>query len=250
MGSLDYAISFSAWWGVIVLVVAALKVFRLIVFNPVWLVVAFVLHGLYMSANVIGIPFWDIEAVMGDLRWNWDGKIASFAISVLALLALSIISQKISFRKAGVTLVQNPGSVIPALIVMGVLIASVIALEIAANDGKSLGVERLLFQATMPGFDEEIYFRGVLLLVLAIAVENKGVNFLSAPINWAGFLVTLLFGLGHSMFWQDGAFGFSVIIFVYTFYLGFGLLWIREKTGSILIPLVAHNLINVSGSFF
>ncbi|MEM9618601.1 MAG: CPBP family intramembrane glutamic endopeptidase [Pseudomonadota bacterium] len=232
------------------MIVALLKVFRFAALNPTWLIIAVVLHGLYASVNLIGIPFWDIEAVFGDLNWNWDGKIASFVVSLLVLLLLSIISKKVSFQKAGVTLTQNPGAVVPALIATGLLVASVIAAEIAVNDGCSLGVERILFQATMPGIDEEIYFRGLLLLVLAIAVESRGVNFLGAPINWAGVLVTLLFGLGHSLFWQEGAFGFSIVAFVFTFYLGFGLLWIREKTGSIFIPLVAHNLINVSGSFF
>lgn len=247
---LEYAISFGAWWAAVLLIVVLLKVFRVAAVNPVWLVIAVVLHGLYASVNLIGIPFWDIEAVFGDLNWNWDGKIASVAVSILALLALSLASKKISFRKAGVTLAQNPGSIVPALIATGLLVASIIAAEIAANDGRSLGVERLLYQATMPGIDEEIYFRGLLLLVLAIAVESRGVNFLGATINWAGLLVTLLFGLGHSLFWQEGALGFSIVAFVFTFYLGFGLLWIREKTGSIFIPLVAHNLINVSGSFF
>ncbi len=247
---LEYAISFGAWWGVVLLIVALLKVFRFAAVNPTWLVIAVVLHGLYASVNLIGIPFWDIEAVFGDLNWNWDGKIASVAVSILALLVLSLVSKKISFRKAGVTLAQNPGSIVPAIIATGLLVASVIAAEIAVSDGRSLGVERLLYQATMPGIDEEIYFRGLLLLVLAIAAESRGVNFLGAPINWAGLLATLLFGLGHSLFWQEGAFGFSIVAFVFTFYLGFGLLWIREKTGSILIPLVAHNLINVSSSFF
>jgi len=31
---------------------------------------------------------------------------------------------------------------------------------------------------------------------------------------------------------------------------GFGLLWLRERTGSVVIPIIAHNLINGLGSFF
>lgn len=246
----DLVISFGLWWGVSLAVILALSVFRAVKIQAGWLVVAIVIHAIYLTTNSIGLPILDLEVIFGDLAWNWDGKIFSVIATTFALVALTVCSRQVSFEAAGVTLRQNEGSVAPAWIATVILVVLVIAAEVAVSDGQSLGVERLVFQATMPGLDEELYFRGLLLLILSLSICSAGANILGASISWAGMLTTLLFGLGHSLFWQDAAVGFSSAAFIYTFILGFGLLWIRQRTGSILIPILAHNLINVSGSFF
>ena len=110
--------------------------------------------------------------------------------------------------------------------------------------------ERLLYQATMPGLDEELFFRGLFLAVLGAAVPSGGVNLFGARITVAGLLVTLLFGLGHGVGIEDGKPFVSWIFIAVTAWFGFGLLWVRERTGSVLLPLLGHNLINFSGSFF
>lgn len=63
----------------------------------------------------------------------------------------------------------------------------------------------------------------------------------------AGALVTLLFG--HGLGWGEGGVVVSWIALVYTAFLGFWLLWIRQRTGSVIMAIVAHNLINFISSF-
>ena len=246
----EFLMTFGLWWGVVLLVAALLHVTRLARLDFGWLALAIILHGLYFMATYLSLPFVDLEQWFGELHWNWDGKVAAIVLSLTALTILSLFSKQVSFRKAGLTFKQIEGSVKPAAFVTFLLIALTIAAELAANDGANTALERLLFQATMPGIDEEIYFRGVLLLVMGLAMRSGAFRLLGAPISWAGVLVTILFGLGHSLFWQDGGLGFSVLFFGITAFLGFGLLWLRERTGSILIPLIAHNLINFTASFF
>ena len=246
----EFAITFGLWWGVVLAFAAVLNLTRLARLDFKWLALAIVLHGLYFAAVFSGLPFVDFEQIIGDLQWNWDGKIAAIGLSIAALTIFSLFSKQAGFRQAGFTFKQIEGSVAPALIVTFLLVALTVGAEIAANDGADTSLERLLFQATMPGIDEEMYFRGVLLLVMGLAVSSGAFRLFGAPISWAGILVTILFGLGHSLFWKDGALEFSVVFFAITAFLGFGLLWLRERTGSIVVPLVAHNLINFTASFF
>ncbi len=246
----ELVMTFGLWWGVVLIIAALLHVMRFARLDLGWLALAIILHGLYVTAVSSGLPNIDLTQWFGELAWNWDGKIAAVFVSISVLTVFSLFRRKVNFRDAGLTTRQSPGSALPAAIVTLLLVGLTVGLEIVAADGADTSLERLLFQATMPGLDEEIYFRGVLLLVMSLSVRSTGIRLGGAPINWAGLLVTLLFGLGHSLFWQDGAMGFSLVFFVYTGILGFGLLWLRERTGSILFPLFAHNLINFSSSFF
>ena len=247
---MELIITFGLWWGVVFVIAALLHVTRLARVDLGWLGFAIILHGLYVLAVNASLPFVDFERWFGELHWNWDGKLAAILLSLIMLIVISLVRKKVSFLDAGLTTRQTPGSVLPAAIITFLLVALTVGLEIIAADGADTSLERLLFQATMPGLDEEIYFRGVLLLAMSLSVRSAGVTLGGGLISWAGILVTILFGLGHSLFWQGGAMAFSGVFFGYTAILGFGLLWLRERTGSIVFPLVAHNLINFSGSFF
>jgi hypothetical protein len=218
--------------------------------RPGWFIAALGVYAIYFLAISYGGKFIPLEDYVGPHSWNWAGKIAAIAASLVMLAALALTTKSISLKGAGFTMLQREGSVVPAFVMIAILTGSMVALEILASDGRSLGVERLAYQATMPGLDEELFFRGLLLAVLAAAVPSGGLNLLGARITLAGLLVTLLFGLGHGVGFSDGAAQVGWIYIIVTGYVGFGLLWIRERTGSLLLPLVGHNVINLTGSFF
>jgi len=56
--------------------------------------------------------------------------------------------------------------------------------------------------------------------------------------------VTLLFGMVHALMFKDGAISFDAITFLITGGPSLILLWMREKTGSLLLPALAHNVSN------
>ena len=102
----------------------------------------------------------------------------------------------------------------------------------------------------MPGREEEPFFRGTLLAALCLALPGGGVRVLGARIALGGLLASMLFGFVHGLRIVDGALQFAPEIVFITGMFGFGLYWIRARTGSVLMPILAHNLMNFSGSFF
>lgn len=111
---------------------------------------------------------------------------------------------------------------------------------LGALNPKDFNLETLLFQITLPGFDEEIMFRGVLLGLMCSCLRND------VPIwrNPAILITSVLFGLVHALTVNDGPISFSISSFIWTGMIGYGLGYMTLKTRSILLAIVAHNLCN------
>lgn len=200
---------------------------------------------LYWLAVVGGSEVQAIVPAMAELKWNWTGKIAA----ILATLLLILLLPGVTARSAGVTLRQRRGS-LPGVVICTVMMCALAwGFEALAADGSDLSPERLLYQATMPGLDEELFFRGLLLALLARAFEDRW-NLAGAPIGPAALAITFLFGAGHGLAVVDGALHFDWTSFAITGALGFGLVWLRQRTGSLVAPVAVHNLLNVGSSFF
>ncbi|WP_428407141.1 CPBP family glutamic-type intramembrane protease [Hyphococcus sp.] len=247
---MELAATFALWWAPVIVLAVLFRMVRISGLRPGWFLTAMAIYAIYMAAIMKGGALIPIDHYFEGLEWNWAGKIASIAATLVMFAVMAVATKAVSPESAGFTLRQKPGSVIPALAMIVLLAGSGIGLELLAADGKSMAPERLLYQATMPGLDEELFFRGLFLAVLGAAVPSGGVNLLGARITAAGLLVTLLFGLGHGVGIEDGKPFVSWIFIAVTGWFGFGLLWVRERTGSVLLPLLGHNLINFSGSFF
>ncbi|MEQ8936538.1 MAG: hypothetical protein RIE56_12190, partial [Amphiplicatus sp.] len=101
-----------------------------------------------------------------DLHWNWAGKIAAIGYTLIITALLCLAVKRITPAGAGFTLRQEQGSILPAFIAMGLLAAMTIGVEMSVKDGTDTSLERLLFQATMPGLDEEPMMRGIALLLM------------------------------------------------------------------------------------
>ena len=218
-----------------------------------WLIAAIVVFLIHSSVLMHGRQILEIAHAQALLdffhksQWNWPGKILSLA-TTLVMTAMAGLVVKDIWTRTGFTLRQAAGSVLPALLVAALLIGASAALEYKAHDGTDISLDRLLFQAIAPGVDEEPMFRGLLLLCLAGALGFEGPRFLGVSLG--GLVSTILFGAVHGLSFQDGAFQVSWIAIAATGATGFGLLWIRERTGSLVLPILTHNAINVAISFF
>jgi membrane protease YdiL (CAAX protease family) len=203
-------------------------------FNLRWLVIALAVYVLYdflLTRGFYLIPHWPAEA-----NWNWLGKFMSLG-GMLAVAALPMFA----FERAGITLKQKPGWPL-AFIALIPLTAFYLYFALSANDGPD-DLETIAFQWTMPGFDEEVFYRGVLLLAMNEAFRAR-VNVLGAPIGYGGLLTCVVFGLAHAMGYGADGFSFEPVYFLLTGVPSFLLLWMRERTGSIVLPIVAHNIAN------
>ena len=169
-----------------------------------------------------------------DGSWNWDGKI----YGIVCGIAMYFIFRRQFGENNFFTLKQNKEGLKSALKV-AVAILAIAILGGVVND-REFNIETLLFQISMPGIDEEIMYRGVLLGLMCSALRAGG----AAWRNPAIIINAVLFGLVHSLSLGDGALQFNSVNFMWTGLLGYGFGYITIKTRSILIPMLTHNLYN------
>ena len=167
-------------------------------------------------------------------RWNWDGKIYGVICGVVAYFVFRRQFADNNFF----TLKQNKEGLKSALKVV-IAILSIAILGGVVND-REFNIETLLFQISMPGIDEEIMYRGVLLGLMCSALRAGGATWRNPAI----IINAVLFGLVHSLSLGDGALQFNSVNFMWTGLLGYGFGYITIKTRSILIPMLTHNLYN------
>ncbi len=181
---------------------------------------------------------------MDELTLNWFGK----TLSIAGTIAMLYFLPRVGFRAAGLTWKQNKGSLDPVIRTGGLvlLFATGGAFLVASTPNTSL--ENLLFQATMPGLDEELFMRGLLLLLFHQAF-GKGLNVWGAETGWGFWLVIAIFGLLHGVTVQNGELEVSFWVIVSTGFIGFVVTWIRERTGSLVAPVLFHNISNVAQAF-
>jgi uncharacterized protein len=183
--------------------------------------------------------------VMSGLGFNWIGK----ALAVVATLLMMRAVRGASPAEFGLTLRQREGSIGPAILATVALCAFSWTIQAVFSGGSSVTAERLLYQATMPGLDEELFFRGLLLAILFPAFRDRW-NAAGARIGGAGLAVTFLFAAGHGLRISGGTLHFSALVFAVVGVLGFGFLWLRQRSDSLVFPVLAHNLVNVGNTFF
>ena len=169
-----------------------------------------------------------------DGSWNWDGKIYGVICGVVAYFVFRRQFADNNFF----TLKQNKEGLKSALKVV-IAILSIAILGGIVNDN-DFNPETLLFQISMPGLDEEIMYRGVLLGLMCSALRAGGATWRNPAI----IINAVLFGLVHSLSLGDCALQFNSVNFMWTGLLGYGFGYITIKTRSILIPMLTHNLYN------
>lgn len=100
--------------------------------------------------------------------------------------------------------------------------------------------EDVAFQVTMPGLEEELFYRGVLLFALDQAFRGRR-RLLGADWGWWAALSSMLFGLAHAFGYSDGAFSFDPVTMALTAIPSFIAVGLRLRTGSLLLPVLLHN---------
>ena len=208
-------------------------------FNVKWFLGAVALYFIYdfFLTRFYGM----VPSFIGE-NWNWTGKLMSTAaMGVVAAFAI------FGWRKVGLTFKQKEKSA-PAWIFLGILSVLIFFIAIKTGDGPD-DLETIAFQWTMPGIDEELFYRGVLLLALNETFKGTR-NILGAAIGFGGILTCILFGVIHALAWKDGGVTWKLATFAMTGIPSFILLWLREKTGSLIAPILAHNVANGASCLF
>ncbi len=169
--------------------------------------------------------------------WNWQGKLLALA-ATLAIAA----SPAFGWRRSGLTLLQTPGSLKSALPVALLYCAFFVVIALAFPGGPTTG-EDIAFQLTLPGLEEEPFYRGILLLALCQAFTSTK-RFLGVDWSWGAVLSCLLFGMAHAFGFSNGAFSFDPMTMALTALPSFIAVWLRLRTGSLLLSILLHNFGN------
>jgi membrane protease YdiL (CAAX protease family) len=200
-----------------------------------WLLVGV---GLVLLNNLLLSRFYGLIPSVGE--WNWIGK----ALALAGTLAIAS-RPMFGWRRVGLTLAQKPGSLRSAIPVALIYCGFFLAIALAFPSDGATG-EDVAFQLTMPGLEEEPFYRGILLLAFDQAFRGR-IRLLGVDWGWGAVLSCLAFGLAHAFGYSDGAYSLDPITMALTALPSFIAVWLRYRTGSLLLPVLLHNFGNAIG---
>lgn len=196
--------------------------------------------GVFYLSNTIllflPLEFKHLSLLKGS--WNWTGKM----FAILGSFIFILLHKRPSLKQYHLTLNQHRNFILKGvLVVMSILfVRTGVSFYLGASTKGD--VETILFQLTMPGIDEEIAFRGIMLGLLFNVLRP----FQTKIFHPAIIVTATLFGLVHGLVvTQDFELYFDAFPFLNSFALGIIWGWLTIESGSILLPLVSHNLFNV-----
>lgn len=175
--------------------------------------------------------------LLPQAHWNWQGK----AMALAATLAVASLPA-FGWRNCGLTLAQARGSLRSCVPVALLYCAFFLVIALVFPGDKS-SAEDIGFQLSMPGLEEEPFYRGLLLLALDRAFVGR-FRFLGVDWGWGAVLSCALFGMAHAFGFSRGHFTFDVLTMSLTALPSFIAVWLRLRTGSVLLPVLLHNFGN------
>ncbi len=195
-----------------------------------------VLTNRFSSLQMIPSHVWE-----GFLVCGWSGKLYSI---IFAFMLLFLCRKILTKEEVGLTFHQNFGSILPTCLVILALAAWALYVGISSPKGK-LDLQTLIYLAVMPGLNEELIYRGYLLGILDRRIPAK-FSIFSAPTGWGVIITSVLFGLLHG-FWLDSNLSVHIEVIALRNATISGLIfaWIRVRTGSLLMPVIAHGVEDV-----
>ena len=205
-------------------------------FSLRWLLVA---AGLVVLNDALLTNFYGLlpDLIPGS-GWNWQGKLLAFASTLLIAAHPAI-----GWTRSGLTFRQRQGSLAGATTV-ALLYCGFFLLLASIFPNEAPGKEDVAFQLTMPGFEEEAFYRGTLLLALNEAFRGR-LRAFGIDWGWGALLSCLAFGLAHAFGYSASAgFSFDAMTMAATSVPSLLAVWLRERTGSLLFPVILHNFGN------
>lgn len=162
-------------------------------------------------------------------------------ISIADVLAIALMLWILARQKT----VQNGK---PNLIITGLLLLFPILVGLAMNRLTLIVVSTVIWQF-FSGFGEEFVFRGYVQSRLNQAF-GRPMRMFGVQFGWGLIVTSLLFGFFHAFNMYDPAIGLASLSWGWALFTTFGGLFfgiLREKTGTLLAPSIAHGLPDAVG---
>jgi len=195
-----YPLTLLCWfllWGGLCLLLVAPKILK----APRWVGLAALACALHALA--LALPSWQLLAAMFGFApamttaslahpLNWTGQVTALLVSALFMYGLR---QKIP-ADVGLCRPQPTSLRVVGVVVGIVALAIFINAYLVRQASIPLWWHERLFYALVPGIEEELFYRGVLLGLLK-PVFSRSIWLPGARTSWGGLVSALLFGLGH-----------------------------------------------------
>lgn len=194
-----------------------------------------------VSNSLLTLPIHYLVFKFMGKTWNWSGKIYATIGSGLIYFIF-----KKDFKQTDlITLDQQPNSLPANLLLMLVILTANTMSAWLVGSKQAFNIEALAYQLTMPGIEEELLFRGILLSLLATMYPKPigGKRWtMGYPSIW---LTATLFGLVHGLQLTNNWFlTMNWAYFGSTFLPGWLFGWMALRSRSMLLPTLTHNLAN------
>ena len=199
---------------------------------------------IYFVTNLLLTSFSNVTFFQGQ-QWNWIGKGLAL-IAGLIFIALIPTFNRTSF---GITTKINWTETKPLLTFCFIYFLIRVGLYATSSDATlNINPETTLYQATLPGLQEELLYRGILLGLLSSVFIHPSFKFLKVNFGLATVITSLLFGFAHGININENfSFSFNYFVLFRTAFDGFLFALLTEKTKSIFPSIVFHNILNLIG---
>jgi hypothetical protein len=234
------AVAFACWWAPVLLLALLLKVSGQTDLRWRWFGAAAAAFAIYALAKYATLPA-GVDAMAAESRWS--SRLAQLAATA-AMIATAWNRHPLLTREGlGLKLAQARGSLPWSLggIVLLVLLGMAPGMINPAAPSPPDGWAGWLYHLTLPGLEEELMYRGLLLSLLAMALGGT-----RKAVGWAAAMATMVFALAHGILPGSGTVGFNPRMIAFTGVAGIVLAAMRLKSGSLLWPMLGHNLFGLA----
>lgn len=190
-----------------------------------------------MQTGVLFSPV-PYPSALANLHYNWIQK------GLVFLVCAFIIWRSKKSDQCGMQIPDKPSGFALALLI-GILFAG-LDLLLNQNDPMRVDRETVFFQLTMPGLQEEILYRGLMLYFLDKSLGTPW-KFLGVQFGWGAILTSALFAFGHLMIFDPNLqlqIDPSPLAWINQFSFALVMCWLRYYTNSAWTAVLAHNLDN------
>jgi len=173
-------------------------------------------------------------------NWNWEGKILGILFGIICyFLFHHLFVEHDYFRLRQDKTYFKKASIVSLIVVV---CATIIWYVLGKSE---FDLESLAFQLTLPGIDEEIMYRGILLGLLMSGLKGQ-VRFIGNP---SLLISSVLFGIIHALKLNESFTpNFNLIYFLQTGLAGYAWGWATIKSRSIVLAMASHNFSNFFGT--
>lgn len=209
-----------------------------------WLAASIAMLCGYSLINYSQFALIDVQAFLPSINWPWGLKFTLMLYSLLLLLIFKLANTSFRVKDAGFTFQQNSGAIkIGLLVLLALLVLRYYMSFVLGSDDGVLDPEELSFILFAHPLDKELFYHGVLLYALSQAISGKTWRLFGCSITFAAAITCLLFALHHSVVINPAHSYFLPVAFAFNSFHALVYLWLRIRSGSLVLPVIAHGVV-------